>query len=99
MKKENNTIARADLVDAVYNELGFSHIESVKIVESLLDIMSKTLSAGKDLRLSGFATFVPRQKSKRMGRNPKTGVEHVITPRMAVSFKASHAMKSALLKK
>ena len=99
MKNENNTITRADLADAVYNELGFSHIESSKIVESMFCIMRKHLSTGKDLRLSGFATFSPHNKSKRMGRNPKTGTEHVITPRMSISFKASGLMKKALLKK
>ena len=98
MKNENNTVKRSDLIDAVYDELGFSRLESTKLVGSLFETMEQVLCDGKDLRLSGFATFIPRQKSKRMGRNPKTGVEHVITPRMAISFKASHAMKNALKK-
>ena len=93
------TVTRADIADALYNELGFSHTESLKLVDNILDKMVKTLAAGEELKLSGFASFIPHSKKSRIGRNPRTGEEHVITPRMVLSFKASHILKKALLGK
>lgn len=93
------TITRSDLADALYNELGFSHVESLKLVDSLFDNMVETLAKGEELKLSGFASFIPHQKKSRMGRNPRTGEEHVITPRTVISFRPSHLLKKALLGK
>ena len=93
------TITRADIADALYNELGFSHTESLKLVDNILDKMFVTLSAGEELTLSGFASFIPHAKKSRIGRNPRTGEEHEITPRIVLSFKASHILKKALLGK
>ena len=93
------TITRADLSDALYNELGFSHVESLKLVDSIFDVMVDSLVAGEELKISGFASFIPHQKKSRVGRNPRTGKEHMITPRTVLSFKASHLLKKALLGK
>jgi len=93
------TVTRADIADSLYNELGFSHSESLKMVDRIVGKMAGVLASGEELKLSGFASFIPHQKKSRIGRNPKTGKEHVITPRMVLSFKASHILKKALLGK
>ena len=93
------TITRADIADSLYNELGFSHTESLKLVDSIFAQMVETLSAGEELKLSGFASFIPHRKKSRIGRNPRTGEQHMITPRMVLSFKASHLLKKTLLGK
>jgi len=91
------TITRADIADALYNDLGFSHAESLKLVDCVFQTMVNTLAEGKELKISGFASFIPHKKVQRMGRNPRTGEKHVITPRTVLSFKASHLLKKALL--
>ena len=93
------TITRADIADSLYNELGFSHVESLKLVDSILQVMVDTLTAGEELKVSGFASFIPHKKKSCVGRNPRTGEQHMITPRTVLSFKASHLLKKALLGK
>ena len=92
-----DTITRSDLADSIYNELGFSHSESLKLVDSVLDNMITAMTTDKSLKLSGFASFIQHKKTQRIGRNPRTGEEHVITARKVISFKASHLLKNALL--
>ena len=89
----NKTLTRADLSEAVYNEIGLSRVESSEIVEAVLDEVSTALVAGEEVKLSSFGTFSGRQKNGRIGRNPKTGEEVPITPRRVLSFRASHVMK------
>ena len=92
----NKTLTRADLIEAVYNEIGLSRVESSEIVEAVLDEVSTALVAGEDVKRSSFGTFSVRQKSGRIGRNPKTGEEVPITPRRVLSFRASHVMKDRI---
>ena len=92
----NKTLTRADLSEAVYNEIGLSRVESSEIVEAVLDEVSAALVAGKEVKLSSFGTFSVRKKSGRIGRNPKTGEEVPITPRRVLSFRASHVMKDRI---
>lgn len=90
------TITRADIADAIYRELGFSHAESFKLIEQILDGIIEALANGETVKLSRFATFIPHAKRERLGRNPKTGERHAITSRTVVSFKASNTLKNAL---
>ena len=90
------TITRADIAEALYQELGFSHADAFKLIDKTLRYVTEAFGRGEEVKLAGFASFIPHQKSKRMGRNPKTGVEHVITPRTVLSFKASNSLKKAL---
>ena len=92
----NKTLTRADLIEAVYNEIGLSRVESSEIVEAVLDEVSTALVSGEEVKLSSFGTFSVRQKSGRIGRNPKTGEEVPITPRRVLSFRASHVMKDRI---
>lgn len=91
-----NTITRADLTDRVYETVGLSRSESSDLVDTVLDLMSDAIVNDGALKLSGFGSFSVREKNERIGRNPKTGVEAVITPRKVVTFKASHVLKDRM---
>ncbi len=92
------TITRADLADALYQKLGLSRSESADIVDSVFEEMSDGLIDGENVKISGFGSFVLRDKKERIGRNPKTGVEVPITPRRVLVFKASHILKNLMNK-
>ena len=63
------------------------------MVESILDNITGALAKGDEVKLTGFGTFTLRDKSERVGRNPKTGVEVPITPRRVLGFRASQAVR------
>ncbi len=87
------TVTRANLSDAVYQEVGLSRRESAELVDSVLNEISDALVRGETIKLSSFGSFMIRQKGKRVGRNPKTGEEAPILPRRVLIFRASHALK------
>ena len=87
------TLTRMDLSEAVFREVGLSRNESADLVESVLQHMSDALVRGETVKISSFGTFSVREKSARMGRNPKTGEEVPILPRRVLSFRPSHLMK------
>ncbi len=87
------TLTRADLADAVNRKFGLSRAESAKLVEALLGHILGSLEQGDEVKLSGFGTFTLSDKSERIGRNPKTGVEARISPRRVVGFRPSQAMR------
>ena len=95
---EGNTITRADLAEAVYEEVGLSRNESSDLVESVLDEMSQALIDGDNVKISSFGSFTIREKGERIGRNPKTGVEVPISPRKVLVFRASHVLKARVNK-
>ncbi len=88
------TITRAQLSEAVYQEVGLSRNESADLVESVLKEIADTLSHGETVKISSFGSFSVRQKGKRVGRNPKTGQEVPILPRKVLVFRASNVLKS-----
>lgn len=87
------TLTRADLCEAVQDQIGLSRAECSRLVESILDGMTDALLRGEYVKISGFGTFTLRDKRERIGRNPKTGIEVPITPRRVLSFKASHKLR------
>lgn len=91
-----HTITRADLAEAVYEEVGLSRNESSDLVETVLEEMSQALVRGENVKISSFGSFSVREKSQRVGRNPKTGVEVAILPRRVLVFRASHVLKDAI---
>ncbi len=90
------TVTRADLTEAVYQEVGLSRNESAQLVESVLDEIAGTLSKGESVKVSSFGTFSVRNKAQRIGRNPKTGEEVPILPRRVLVFRASHVLKDRI---
>lgn len=91
-----STLTRADLAETLNRHIGLSRAESAQMVESILNHMSDALAAGENVKISGFGTFVLRDKSQRIGRNPKTGVEVPIEPRRVLTFRASQSMRDRI---
>lgn len=91
-----NTITRAQLGEAVYQEVGLSRNESGDLVEAVLQEISDALIRGETVKVSSFGSFSVRQKGQRIGRNPKTGEEVPILPRRVLVFRASHVLKSMI---
>ena len=91
-----DTITRAQLSEAVYEEVGLSRNESADLVEAVLEEMVNALSDGETVKISSFGSFSIRQKSQRIGRNPKTGEEVPILPRKVIIFKPSHVLKNRI---
>jgi integration host factor subunit alpha len=91
-----NTVTRAQLTEAVYQEVGLSRHESADLVESVLLEISTTLAQGEMVKISSFGSFSVRQKGQRIGRNPKTGEEVPILPRRVLVFRPSHVLKNKI---
>ena len=91
-----NTVTRAQLTEAVYQEVGLSRNESADLVESVLLEISTTLAQGDMVKISSFGSFSVRQKGERIGRNPKTGDEVPILPRKVLVFRPSHVLKNRI---
>lgn len=87
------TLTRMDLSESVFREVGLSRNESAQLVESVLQHVSDALAAGETVKISSFGTFSLREKTARIGRNPKTGDEVPISPRRVLTFRPSHLMK------
>ena len=88
------TVTRADLSEALHEEVGLSRQECAGLVERVLDLIVETLERGETVKLSGFGVFQVRAKNARMGRTPKTGEPAAIVPRRVISFRASQIMKA-----
>ena len=87
------TLTRADLAEMLNRQIGLSRADAAARVESILDHLTNALLEGDNVKISGFGTFVLRDKAERIGRNPKTGVEVPITPRRVLTFRASQGMR------
>ena len=92
----NNTLTRADLTESVYEEVGLSRNESSNLVEVVLKEISDNLVRGDQVKISSFGSFQVRQKSGRIGRNPKTGQEVPIDPRRVLVFRPSQVMRDRI---
>jgi integration host factor subunit alpha len=92
----DQTVTRADLSEAVYQEVGLSRNESAALVESVLSEIADTLTSGETVKISSFGSFSVRQKGERVGRNPKTGEEVPILPRKVLVFRASNVLKNRI---
>jgi integration host factor subunit alpha len=90
------TLTRADLADVVHRKLGLSRAESASFVERVLHHMCHALAEGQNVKISGFGSFILRDKGERIGRNPKTGVEVSIAPRRVMTFRASQIMRDRI---
>ena len=91
-----NTITRADLGEAVYEEIGLSRNDSARLVEYVLAEVCDALVDGENVKISSFGSFMLRNKGERTGRNPKTGEEVPISPRRVLVFRPSNLLKERL---
>ncbi len=92
----NETLTRADLSEAVYQQVGLSRNESSMLVDAVLEEISAALEKGEEVKISSFGTFSLRQKAERIGRNPKTKVEVPIKPRRVLTFRPSHVLRERI---
>lgn len=87
------TLTRADIAEALYQKYSLPRDLGGKILEDVLEEMTRAVSKDGNLKIASFGSFTVRQKKERIGRNPKTGKQAVITPRRVLSFRASKILK------
>ena len=90
------TVTRAQLSEAVYQEVGLSRNESAELVEAILARVTDALTRTETVKISSFGTFSVRTKGQRIGRNPKTGEEVPILPRKVLVFRPSQVLKKRI---
>ena len=90
------TMTKSDIVERIYDRVGFSKKEASEVVESIFELIKGRLEQGEKVKISGFGNFVVHQKRPRKGRNPQTGEEIIITGRKVLSFKASPVLKKSM---
>ena len=86
-------LTKKDLVNSIYMQLGFSKKISENLIDDFFQTIAQNLQKEKILKLSKFGTFSIREKKSRLGRNPKTKEEKVISKRNVVLFKPSKEFK------
>jgi integration host factor subunit alpha len=89
-------MTKADLVNIIYEKMGFALKESAEVVDQLFEIIKETLEKGEKIKISGFGNFVVREKRPRRGRNPQTGGEITISARRVLTFKPSQALRKVV---
>lgn len=87
------SLTKADIVERVYKEAGFSKKEAADLVDMVFKIIKDTLAKGEKVKISGFGNFSIRDKATRMGRNPQTGEAMAISARRVLTFKPSQVLK------
>ena len=89
-------MTKVDIISSVYEKVGFSKKEAVRVVETIFDVMKETLDRGEKIKISGFGNFIVRKKRTRRGRNPQTGDDIEISARKILTFKPSQVLKNDL---
>ena len=90
------TLTKADIVEAIVEQNGFTLKKSTDTVETLLELIKGTLESGEDVLLSGFGKFCVKQKDARRGRSPATGEPMMLAPRKIVTFKCSGKLRDKI---
>ncbi len=87
-------MTKADIVEALYEKVGFSKKEAADLVELVFDTIKTTLSQGQKIKISGFGNFLVREKRSRIGRNPQTGESIEISARRVLTFRPSQVLRA-----
>ena len=87
-------MTKADIVESLYEKVGFSKKEAADLVELVFDTLKNTLSEGNKIKISGFGNFVVREKRSRVGRNPQTGETIEISARRVLTFRPSQVLRA-----
>ena len=90
------SITKAHLTDSIHDQLGLPKNQSVKVLESIIEIIKKTLGNGEDVLITGFGKFYVKEKKKRRGRNPATGEDLMLGSRRVVRFKCSGKLRDKM---
>ncbi len=89
-------MTKAEIVEHIYERVGFSKKEAAEVVESIFEVIKARLETGEKVKISGFGNFVVREKNARKGRNPQTGEEIRLDARRVLTFKPSLVLKTVL---
>ena len=90
------TLTKANIVEAIAEQIGFPKNHSSEIVETLLELIKGALESGEDVLISNFGKFCVKEKRLRRGRNPATGEAMMLTPRKVVTFRCSGQLKDKI---
>ena len=90
------TLTKANIVEAVTERNGYPKNQSFEIIETLLEIMKRTLESGEDVLVSGFGKFCVKEKQGRRGRNPATGEDMMLDPKRVVTFRCSRQLRDKI---
>jgi integration host factor subunit alpha len=90
------TITKADIIDSLYTSTDLTKTQSAELVNSLTEIMKRTLENGEDILITGFGKFCVKEKRKRKGRNPQTGNDLMLDPRRVVTFRCSGVLRDTI---
>jgi integration host factor subunit alpha len=91
------TFTKADIVESIQSQTGFTKNKSFEVVETLLETIKKSLESGEDVLISGFGRFCVKEKNERRGRNPATGEAMMLKPRKVVTFKCSGKLRHKII--
>jgi integration host factor subunit alpha len=86
-------LTKIQIVESIHNQIGLPKNKSTDIVETLLEIIKKTLASGEDVLISNFGRFCVKEKAERKGRNPATGDDLMLESRKVVTFRCSGKLK------
>ena len=87
------TTTKSDIVDALYNEIGYSKKYSSELVDFCFDVIKKKLASNHNVKISNFGNFLLKDKKERLGRNPTTGKDITIPSRRVITFRVSHLLR------
>jgi len=90
------TLTKAQIIDAIPEELSISRKKSVEVVETLLEIIKRQMENGEDVLISGFGKFCIKDKKSRRGRNPATGSDMMLDKRRVVVFRCSKLLRDKI---
>jgi integration host factor subunit alpha len=96
MAQNRTTVTKADIIEKVYEKIGFSKKEASELVEMVFGELKGSLCSGSKVKISGFGNFLVREKKSRIGRNPQTGEQITISARRVLTFRPSQVLKAVL---
>ena len=86
-------MTKADIVEQIHDSLGLTKKDIAKVVDEVFTEIREQILNRNNVKISGFGNFEVKKRGRRIGRNPKTGVETVIEPRTVVVFRPSQIFK------
>ena len=89
-------LTKAKQIESISDQIGYPKNHSSEIVETLLEIIKKSLKSGDDVLISGFGKFSVKKKKERKGRNPASGEDMILEPRRVVIFRYSGNLREKI---
>ena len=93
---KSGTLTKAHIIDAVAESNGYTRKKSIETVETVLELIKRSLESGQDVLISGFGKFCVKEKAERKGRNPATGEDMILKPRRVATFKSSGKLRGKI---